>query len=63
MVRQWLVDAREAKHMTQADVARYVKISQPSYHYIETGKNNPRVSTAKRIAEALDIEWTRFFED
>lgn len=63
MMRQWLIDARKQKHLSQADVARYVKISQPSYHCIETGKQHPRVSTAKRIAEALDIEWTRFFED
>lgn len=63
MMRQWLVDAREKKHLSQADIARCAKISQVAYHYIETGKKNPRVSTAKRIAEALDIEWTRFFED
>lgn len=62
-MRQWLIDARKAKRMTQADVAKRVKISEPSYSCIENGKQHPRVSTAKRIAEALDIEWTRFFED
>jgi DNA-binding XRE family transcriptional regulator len=39
-----------------------VGISQPSLANIESGKTNPRIITAKRIAAVLDFDWTKFFE-
>ena len=49
--------------LTQADVARMAKISQPSYNAIEQGKSTPKPDTAKRIASALEFKWTRFYEE
>lgn len=49
--------------MTQKVVAERAGITQPSYHLIECGENNPAVVTAKQIAAVLGFDWTRFFPD
>ena len=61
-MRQWLVDLRKQKKLSQADVAKAVHISQPSYYNIEKGRNNPRPATAKKIADYIGCDWTAFFE-
>ena len=63
MIRQWLRDMRTAQGMSQKGVANLVGISQPSYHQIESGENNPSVDTAKKIADVLQFEWPRFYQD
>lgn len=45
----------------QETVATEAGISRAYYTQIETGKRNPTVDTAKKIAGALDIDWTLFF--
>ena len=59
---EWLRAIRKEKNLRQTEVARAAKISQPSYHNIEYGNRRPSVETAKRIAECLDFEWTKFFQ-
>lgn len=59
----WLKAKREEKEMTQSDVARHVRITQPTYFNIEKGMRNPSVQIAKRIAAVLGFDWTLFFED
>lgn len=61
-VRNWLIDHRKAKGLTQKEVADLVKISQPSICDIERGIKTPKPNTAKRIAAVLEFEWTRFFD-
>lgn len=63
MRRDWLVTIRKDKGLSQAAVADRVGISTPSYCTIETGKTNPRVYTAQKIARVLGFRWTRFFEN
>lgn len=63
MVRQWLKDIRLGKGLRQKDVAEKVGISQPSYWQIESGQCDPAVETAKKIAQELGVDWTRFFQD
>ena len=63
MMREWLVQARNAKGMSQADVAKQSGIVQQSYQLIEKGVNRPRIETAQRIAAVLGFEWTRFYEE
>jgi transcriptional regulator with XRE-family HTH domain len=63
MVRQWLKDIRLGKGLRQKDVAEKVGISQPSYWQIESGQCDPAVETAKKIAQELGADWTRFFQD
>lgn len=62
-MRKWLKIARVEKDMTQKKLCDMVGISPPSYSLIETGKANPRISTAKKIAAVLGVDWTRFYED
>lgn len=62
-MRQWLIDIRKAKEMTQKEVARAAQIAQPSYYEIEAGKSSPRPDTAKRIGKVLGFNWTRFYMD
>lgn len=47
--------ARRASGKTQAQVAREVGISELAYQFYEWGKREPRVRTAIRIADALDV--------
>ena len=63
MMREWLVQARNAKGMSQADVAKQSGIVQQSYQLIEKGVNRPRIETAQRIGAVLGIPWLRFYED
>ena len=60
--RAWLSKKREDKKLTQSQVAEKVSISQQMFSYIENGILNPSVKTAKKIAEVLEFEWTRFYE-
>lgn len=62
-MRGWLREIRRAKRLSEKEVAEAVKISQPSYHRIETGQQNPTVDTAKRIADFLGFYWGRFWEE
>ena len=52
---------REAKSMSEKQVADLVGISQPAYHTIETGDRNPSVPTAQKIAQVLGFDWTLFY--
>ena len=63
MIRQWLRNIRIEKKLTQKGVADMVSITQPSYHQIECGENNPSVETARKIAAVLGFDWTLFFPD
>ena len=64
-MREWLVAIREGKKLSQKDVSERAGISQPSYSNIEHGVpgKGPSVSTAKKISEVLDFDWTQFFDD
>lgn len=62
-MRNWLVNIRKRYNLTQLQVAQRVGIAQPVYNRIETGKSNPSVDTAKKIAAVLGFNWTRFFDD
>ena len=64
-MRQWLKELREQSGLSQCSVAEKSGISQNYYSAIETGeRGNPlNVDVAKKIAEALHFDWTRFYED
>lgn len=62
-MQTWLVAIRKAKKMTQKDVCDVASIAQASYCNIELGKRRPSVPVAKRIAEILGFDWTRFYEE
>lgn len=47
--------ARQAKSMTQAEVAKKAGISENHYAQIERAEKNPSVSTFKSIIKAIGI--------
>lgn len=61
MERLWLISFREAKGLTQEQVAELCGIKRPYYTMIETGKRRPSVDVAKKIAEVLVFDWILFF--
>ena len=63
MSREWLNAIREKHRMTQENVAEKSGISRVYYTRIENGDYNVPVDTAKKIAEALGFNWTKFYEE
>ena len=63
MKRDWLISLRKNKNLSQREVADVAGISNNYYSWIETGMRGVPVHTAKKIAEALDFDWTLFYED
>jgi transcriptional regulator with XRE-family HTH domain len=47
--------ARQAKGMTQADVAKKAGISENHYAQVERAEKNPTVSTFKSIIKAIGV--------
>lgn len=63
MARDWLKAIRVKCGLSQKHVSDVVGISQAAYCTIENGGTNPAVDTAKKIAEVLGFDWTRFYPD
>lgn len=62
-MRDWLVNIRKIKGLTQLQVASNCGISRSFYADIERGERSPKVSTAKSIGRFLGFDWTLFFEE
>ena len=61
-MRQWLITARKEKGFSQADMAKAIHVSPPSYWAYEHGKSNPRPDKAKAIGSMLGFPRTKFYE-
>jgi putative transcriptional regulator len=61
-MRDWLRNKRLEKQLTQAQLAKMVGADATMISKIEVGERRPSVELAKRIAEALGFDWTRFYE-
>jgi len=46
---------RERKNMSQGDICRDLGVDRAYISNIESGKQNPTLSTIERIAKALDV--------
>lgn len=57
----FLAELRAKKNITQQQLADSVQITRQMISAIENGAQ-PSVKTAKRIAQALEIDWTLLFE-
>lgn len=53
---------RHNQCLTQEAVALKAGISRATYTNIENGIRKPSVNMAKRIAEVLGFDWTKFYE-
>ena len=64
-MRQWLIEIRKSKKLSTYKFAEMCGISQSYYFAIEHGSRGRLlpVNLAKRIANALGFEWTRFYEN
>lgn len=60
--REWLIAYRNAKGLTQQDVADALGIPQTTYASYEVGIRAPKPKTAKKIAKVLKFDWTKFYE-
>lgn len=52
-IYRWIGDLRKRLHMSQKQLAKRAKISQPKLSKIEAGKANIKLETLERIFEAL----------
>lgn len=63
MAQLKVLEIRKEKGLTQEQIAQRSNITRQYYSAIETGVRRPSVAVAKRIASALEVDWTIFFED
>lgn len=61
MKRDWLINQRKGKGMTQVMVAEACGISRSYYTQIELGQRRPSPDIAQRLSQILGVEWTQFF--
>lgn len=57
----WLVELRGDR--SQQKVADEIGIAQSTYASFETQARRPSVRTAKRIAQVMGFDWTRFYDE
>lgn len=62
-MRKWLYQLRKEKNFTMLEVAEKSSISESYYSMIENGHRSVPVNTAKKIANTLGFDWTKFYED
>lgn len=62
-MKEWLINLRNQKAMTQDEVAKSADMPRTTYSSIEQGRRRPSVENAMRIASVLDFDWTSFFEE
>ena len=60
--RNWLIEYRQKKGLSQEKIAELIGITQQAYSQYEIGGLRPSVETAKKIAKILGFKWTRFYQ-
>ena len=53
-----LREVREAKFLTQMELAELAAVSETTVVRLEAGTNNPRISTIRKLAAALGVKPT-----
>lgn len=54
---------RSEKNISQAELAKKIGVTQQQLSSYETGKNNPRIETAKKLSECLEVSLDEIFLD
>lgn len=62
-MREWLVQIRKIKGLTQKEVADACGITRSCYAGYEQGVRSPNGKKAKSIGAFLGFSWTLFFEE
>lgn len=63
MKRNWLINIRNSKQYTQQYVASNSFIDRSYYSHIESGKRNPSLEVARKIAAVLEFDPLIFFKE
>lgn len=63
MKRDWLIQIRKEKDLTQQDVAFLVGLSKNHYCNIENGVRDPSGKLALKISKKLDFQMEKFYQD
>ena len=63
MKREWLIEKRRNKQISQEELAKKCDVSQVTIARIENGERRPSPELAKKIADVLNFSWTKFSED
>lgn len=62
-MRNWLVQLRKERNLTQQQVAKGAFIDRAYYAQIETGSRNPSIVVASQIASFLHVNPSLFFSE
>lgn len=62
-LRNWLIEKRIEKKLSQEQVAIHASVTREYISMIELGKRDPSVKVAKLIAKQLCFDWKYFFEN
>lgn len=49
--------------LSQDELASEMDCNRSTIAMIETGKNEPSIKLAKKLAKYFDVDWTVFFKD
>ena len=58
----WINTVREALGMTAVQLAKRLGVTQPRIAKLESNEENLKLSTMKKVAEALDCEFVYYFK-
>jgi len=61
--REWLIAFRNAKGLSQEEVAEAIGVSPSAYSSYEIGIRTPKPKMAKIIAKVFGFQWTKFYEE
>jgi transcriptional regulator with XRE-family HTH domain len=53
---QTIIDIREAKGITQAELARRMGVTRQWVQYLESGQHNPTTKTLERLFHGLEVD-------
>ena len=63
MLKDKLRYLRKHQELSQAEVAKKLKLTQPTYNRYETGTHPPDIETLKRIADFFDVSTDYLLEN
>lgn len=61
--REWLVELRQKKELSQEELAKICDTTQMTISNIENGARRPSPDLAQKLAKALKFNWTKFYEN
>ena len=62
-MRKWLKEARVSAGFSLKSLSTIIGVTWQALSYYENGQRRPSPEVAKKIGTALNIDWTRFFDE